>query len=533
MRELPEGWVLTTLGESFRWASGGTPRKSVPEYYGGGIPWAVIGDLNDGLVEVTHSSISEEGLANSSAKWVAPGAVLLAMYGSIGKLGISATRLTTNQAIAYTQPDPVLSGYLFWYLRHIRSDLSGRGKGGTQRNISQTVIKAVPFPLAPLAEQHRMVARIEVLFSELDDGVTALNRAETTLERYRESVLKAAVEGRLTERWRSDNPPEETGEELLRRVLGERRKRWEEEQLAAFAAKGRKPPRNWKSRYKEPLAPDTSDLPALPEGWCWATVDQAAQVIGGLTKNQARAGLPTSYPYLRVANVYADELRLDDVKTIGVAESELERVLLRAGDLLVVEGNGSSGQIGRVAEWNGELTACCHQNHLIKVRCDRGRTCLPRWLLLWLLSPLGRRTVLDKASSTSGLYTLSLSKARALPFPLAPFREQVEAVRRADSLREAGRHARGRVKAGIDVQSAALRQSILKRAFEGRLVPQDPDDESAGVLLNRIRAAREAEITPAAARRRLRQSTVGRSGGTVVSEKPPGHSHRFQKSPMD
>lgn len=155
-------------------------------------------------------------------------------------------------------------------------------------------------------------------------------------------------------------------------------------------------------------------------GGVWATVDQAAQAIGGLTKNPARGEIATRYPYLRVANVYADRLKLDDVKTIGVAESELKRVLLRAGDLLVVEGNGSADQIGRVAEWRGELTTCCHQNHLIKVRCDHDRACLPRWLLLWLLSPLGRRRVLDKASSTSGLYTLSLSKVRALPFPLAP-----------------------------------------------------------------------------------------------------------------
>lgn len=361
-----------------------------------------------------------------------------------------------------------------------------------QLRVPKAWIENAEIPVAPPAEQPRILGRIDALFAKLDDGVAALNRAETNLERYRASALKAAAEGRLTEQWRSENPPEETGEELLQRILAERPKRWEEDQLAAFAAKGRKLPRNWRSRYKEPVAPDTSDLPALPEGWCWATVDQVGQVIGGLTKNQARAELRTSFPYLRVANVYADELRLEDVKTIGVSESELERVLLRAGDLMVVEGNGSPSQIGRVAEWNGELITCGHQNHLIKVRCDPGRVCLPRWLLLWLLSPLGRRTVLDKASSTSGLYTLSLSKVRGLPFPLAPYREQVEAVKMADSLREAGRLALRRVQAGIGVQSAALRQSILKRAFEGRLVPQDPDDEPAAVLLERIRTTREA-----------------------------------------
>ncbi len=393
---------------------------------------------------------------------------------------------------------PRADGISVWIARYVSQArfrrLAQKNMQGAvgQLRVPKVWIENAEIPVAPPAEQRRILGRLDSLFATLDDGIAALKRAEADLDRYRASVLKAAVEGRLTERWRNENPADETGEELLRRILAERRKRWEEEQLAAFAAKGWKPPRNWKSKYKEPVAPDTSGLPALPEGWCWATVDQAAQVIGGLTKNPARGEIATKYPYLRVANVYADELKLDEVKTIGVAESELERVLLRGGDLLVVEGNGSAHQIGRVAEWQGELATCCHQNHLIKVRCDRGRACLPRWLLLWLLSPLGRRTVLEKASSTSGLYTLSLSKVRALPFPLAPYGEQIEAVRLADSLREAGRSARGRVQAGIDVQSPALRQSILKTAFEGRLVPQDPDDEPAAVLLERIRAAREA-----------------------------------------
>lgn len=351
--------------------------------------------------------------------------------------------------------------------------------------------------LPPVPEQDRIVARIESLFATLDDGLDALKRAEANLERYRASVLKAAVEGGLTARWRKENPPAETGQELLRRILAERRKRWEQEQLAKFAEKGRKPPRNWSSKYKEPLAPETSGLPNLPEGWCWATVDQVGHVIGGLTKNQARTKLPTKYPYLRVANVYADELRLDEVKTIGVAESELDRVLLRPGDLMVVEGNGSPGQIGRVAEWSGELTDCCHQNHLIKVRCAADGGCRPRWLLLWLLSPTGRQAVLKKASSTSGLYTLSLSKVRALPIPLAPWREQAAAIGMADSLRDSAGVAQAGVRSGIDAQSATLRQSILKRAFSGRLVPQDPADEPASVLLDRIRAEREAHVVQA------------------------------------
>ncbi len=170
----PDGWIWTTLGDAFRWGSGGTPKSDIAHYYGGPIPWLVIGDLTDGLINEATNSITQQGLENSSARWVEPGFILVAMYGSIGKLGIAGKRLTTNQAIAFTNPDPIVSKYLFWYLRACRRDLNNLGKGGTQQNISQTVIKAFPFPLAPLPEQHRIVAAIEEQFTRLDAAVAAL-----------------------------------------------------------------------------------------------------------------------------------------------------------------------------------------------------------------------------------------------------------------------------------------------------------------------------------------------------------------------
>ena len=166
-------------------------------YYGGDIPWLVIGDLNDSVVRESQTKITESGLANSSAKWVNPNSVLIAMYGSIGKLGLAAVPVTTNQAIAFAYPNEILPRYLFWYLRYQRSDLYALGKGGTQRNISQTVLKAFQFPVAPLPEQHRIVEAIETQFTRLDAAVAALERVKANLKRYRASVLKAACEGRL------------------------------------------------------------------------------------------------------------------------------------------------------------------------------------------------------------------------------------------------------------------------------------------------------------------------------------------------
>ena len=135
--------------------------------------------------------------------------------------------------------------------------------------------------------------------------------------------------------------------------------------------------------------------------------------IGGLTKNPKRAKLPKKLPYLRVANVYVNDRRLQEIEQIGVEDSEVEKLLLRAGDLLIVEGKGSKDQIGRLAMWDGSIDACVHQNHIIKVRPVEPQ--MSKWILHWLQSPKGRHFVELVASSTSGLYTLSVNKVGGLP----------------------------------------------------------------------------------------------------------------------
>ena len=506
MSSLPTGWAEVELGDVF-----GRRRGSV-------LAPAKQPDQRFELYSVPAFQTGQPerplgAQVGSSKQTVAPGTVLLCRINPrINRVWIVGERtddpqVASTEWIALRRVAGVAPRFLMYALQapavrgHLTSNVSG--VGGSLMRARMAAAWQTRVPLAPLSEQHSIVAKIESLVAKLDEGVAALKRAEVNLERYRAAVLKAAVEGRLTEHWRRANPPDETGAELLGRILAKRRRRWEEEQLAKFEAKGRKPPRNWKAKYREPVAPDTGKLPDLPEGWCWATVDQVAAVTGGLTKNPARNRLPNRYPYLRVANVYADELRLDDVRTIGVSESELDRVVLRSGDLLVVEGNGSADQIGRVAQWQGDVAPCCHQNHLIKVR-SASSACRSRWMLHWLLSPLGRRTVLAVASSTSGLHTLSLSKVRALPVPLAPMLEQACAVSLADALSDAARVVQGRIEAETGINASRLRQSILKRAFEGCLVPQDPSDEPASVLLERIRAERQA--SPKRSKRRARKT---------------------------
>ncbi len=195
MNELPIGWIQTTLGQVATWGSGGTPRATEPAFYGGTIPWAVIGDLNDSAVTETASAVTALGLASSSAKIVGPGTVLVAMYGSIGKLGIAGCRMATNQAIAFANGHPGIATnrYIFWFLRWQRSSLTKSGKGATQRNISQTILKAWPIPLPPYAEQERIVAAIEEHVSRLDAAERLLRSARRRADLMRASALAAAT----------------------------------------------------------------------------------------------------------------------------------------------------------------------------------------------------------------------------------------------------------------------------------------------------------------------------------------------------
>jgi type I restriction enzyme S subunit len=214
---LPEGWVWTTIEQVADTASGGTPRRDVPSFYGGTIPWVKSGELRDGIVRVVEETITSEAIQNSSAKVFPAGTLCVALYGAtVGRLGILGLDAATNQAVCGVFLPPQLrTKFYFWVLYHLREQLVRSGKGGAQPNISQEIVRLTPIPIPPAREQERIVIEIERLFSIADRiESTVTESLGLRAKRLRQAVLGCAFDGNLVEQ----DPTDEPAAVLLERI---------------------------------------------------------------------------------------------------------------------------------------------------------------------------------------------------------------------------------------------------------------------------------------------------------------------------
>ncbi len=342
-------------------------------------------------------------------------------------------------------------------------------------------LEAIEFPLAPLPEQQRIVAAIEQQFSRLDAGVAALRQAKEKLKRYRAAVLKAAVEGKLTETWRVEHPVTEPASKLLECILAERRAKWE----ADLRAKGKD---SAKVRYVEPEGPDVESLPELPEGWRWATVEQVT------SRSEYGTSIKCDYtakgiPVLRIPNIAAGEIDLSDMKYSVQPLAIDQDSALQSGDILVCRTNGSVSLIGKAALVRVPLEPYhTFASYLLRFRLFEA-SILPRWLHLFVSSSQGRAFIESNAASSAGQHNISLTLMYSMRFPVPPLAEQEQIVSEVEQRLSIVSQLEATVEANLK-RAERLRQSILKEAFAGRLVPQDPNDEPASVLLQRIRGER-------------------------------------------
>ena len=320
-KDLPPGWARAPLREIGTWTGGGTPSKRNPAFWTDGtIPWVSPKDMKTDLLAQAEDSITERALEESSAKRIEAGSVLFVTRSGILRhtlpVAVNRVDVTVNQDLkALTPADGVEPAYLLRFVQAANREMLHETvkDGTTVQSVRTKKLYDYPVPLAPTAEQRRIVDAIEAAFAELDAGVAAIEAARRDLDRYRRSVLTAAVQGDLTADWRRQHPDAEPASALLERVEAERRERWEADQLAAYQAKGKTPPKNWRQRYKPPVEPEGEGLSNLPPGWARASMDALSwqSSYGTSTKCTYESGGP---PVLRIPNIDDGEIDLADMK---------------------------------------------------------------------------------------------------------------------------------------------------------------------------------------------------------------------------
>ncbi len=340
----------------------------------------------------------------------------------------------------------------------------------------------------PLNEQSRIADRIDELFTDLDAGVAALERVRKKLKRYRSAVLHAAVTGRLTAEWRkAHGPPAEPGDRLLARILIERRKQWEQRTLDKYARDGRTPPKNWRARYVEPTALKADDLPELPGGWCWARGEQVIQRLRSGTTS-VPVDTTTKRRILRSSAVRPGRIDLEDSRYLLDNAEVDEEDFVQPNDLFMVRLSGSLHLAGACAWVEGKVPPnLTYPDRLFSARCVSPR--MASLLEIVFQSRLARDRIEPKAKSTAGHQRISMGAVFDQPIPLPPVPEQSVLMDAVDAKLSQIDAMEAEVERGL-ARAARLRQAILKAAFEGKLVTQNPADEPGSKLLERIKAER-------------------------------------------
>ncbi len=379
-----------------KWGAGGTPKATEKQYYENGtIPWLIIGDLNDGIVTKSESKITKLGLENSSAKMIPTGTLLVAMYGSIGKLGITGIECCTNQAIAYAKElYGVTTKYMYYYMAMMKSKLISMGKGGTQKNISQTVLNSLDVIVPPIEEQKKIVAKIEELFSELDNGVETLKKTKQQLSIYRQAVLKEAFE---------------------------------------------------RCKKLSPIRVMSTLVTSGSRGW-------------------AKYYAPQGAKFIRIGNLTRDSIDIDfsDTQYVDLPDkAEGLRSKLQPNDVLVSI-TADLGSIGLVLNNIGEAYI---NQHIAVVRFKNSAQ--GKFMAWYLRSDWGQKDLL-KNKRGAGKLGLGLDDIRDSRVPVVSDEEAEEVLNVIESRLSVCDSIENTVDTALQ-QAEAMRQSILKKAFEGKL----------------------------------------------------------------
>lgn len=515
MSELPAGWVWAKLGDLLTRVEAGKSFKCEERPPG---PDEV------GVVKVSAvrwgASIDEESKTCLDADRVNPalfiqaGDFLFSRANTIDLVGACVIAgpvlrrvMLSDKILRFRFADDRLKP---WVLRYLRSR-SGRqqiealstGNQESMRNIGQQRIGQIEVPLPPQQEGQRIGLKMDELFVELEVGISELKTAQVKLQSYRQSLLKAAVQGDLTADWRAANPPAETGAELLRRVLAERCARWEAAQQAKAEAAGKPLAKGWQAKYEAPSGAAESALPQLPPGWAQASADQLSWE--GLANGRSVPTAESGAKVLRLTAIRRGQVDLAEHKCGDWTEVEAKPFSVTKGDLLIVRGNGSLQLVGRCGLVGDVPFQVAYPDTLIRLRVMTDLVDSAWLAAVWDSQHL-RSHLEGRARTSAGIYKIAQPDIQSAPVPVPPLGEALEALRLLQDQLEVCDSMQAAIDKSL-AQCTAQRQNILRAAFAGQLVPQDPTDEPAEALLARIRAGQEGANPPA--RKRTARAAAG------------------------
>ena len=450
--ELPQGWVWTTVDEVAQIILGQSPPSSTYNEDGIGLPFY------QGKAEFGDVYPTPRKWCTAPKKIAEEGDVLISVRAPVGPTNICPEKSCIGRGLAaICGLDGIQSRLILYLMRAFENVIAGRGTGTTFNAITGSQLRGFEVPLPPLPEQHRIVAKLEELFTQLDAGVTALEKAKAQLRRYRQAVLKAAVEGELTREWREAHQGElEPASVLLERILQERRAKWEAEHPG--------------KRYKPSTPPDTEHSPELPDSWVWTTLAGVAEIVLGQsppssTYNEDGIGLPFYQGKAEFGSTYPTPRKW----------CTAPKKIAEKGDVLI-----------SVRAPVGPTNICPEESCIGRgLAAIRGLEGIQPLFILYLMRSF--ENVLAGKGTGTTFKAITGNQLRGFVIPLPSLAEQHRIVAEVEQRLSVADEMEKAVEQSLK-RAERLRQSILKRAFEGKLVPQDPSDEPASVLLERIKA---------------------------------------------
>ncbi|SMC92051.1 type I restriction enzyme, S subunit [Desulfocicer vacuolatum DSM 3385] len=506
---LPSGWTVSKFGDIVK-VQGGYAFKA-KKFTDSGVPVIRIGDLRDGNVTVSEKTafLPSETLENHPTVQLKKEDILMALSGATtGKNAIFDldTPALLNQRVGRFLPyssENINNGFLKFLIKKVSEGVLEQAWGGAQPNVSPTTIESNSISIPPLNEQKRIADKIEALQAKSNKAKKALETAKPLLDKLRQSILAAAFRGDLTAEWRKKNPDVEPASILLERIRVERRKRWEETELAKMKAKGKEPKNDkWKAKYKVPEPVDATGLPELAEGWCWTRLDDIGTWSGGGTpsKNVSSYWENGNIPWITpkdMKKLFVSN-SIDKITASAVKESSAK--IIAEGSLLFVVRSGILRRILPLCTNTVQTTVNQDLKALTPV------SSLAVEFLLYAALAVEGKIRHQCAKSGTTVESIDFKKLKNFIIPLPPNGEQLKIVKRIDQ----GFLSIEKISTSLissEDRICSLNKSILAKAFRGELVPQDPTDEPASALLDRIKAEREAMTSKKKITKKRKQST--------------------------